>query len=214
MKSSVLFVGVIVAGGFLAASAPRRPGGARALEPAADPVRILPSPARRGAPLDLPRGEVLLFTFLKALADHTGETFYLEGGVPPEQTIELERAFKKLDAESARALLAAQGFSMTRELYRKQKVLWVQRRLSRERKVGGIVRRGEGGAREAPRAAPGTRSPALPLPASSTPALRLFQRADGATAAPTYLVQFETSSRDEAAEVMSLIEAALRARKR
>lgn len=167
-------------------------------------VVIRPSPGRRGLPLDLPRGEILLFSFLKGLADHTGEVIRLDGSIPPDQTIKLSQALKTLEVKEAQTLLQEQGFDMSRDPL-SQKDLLVQRRLERPTKRGALVRRGEDRAREAPPRGP-------TLPASSSPSLRLFRRADGTTV--SYLVQFETPSSEAAAEVMILIEAALRAGKR
>ena len=209
--TSACLLGFLVVGAVVGMPTSPHGGGALAIEPGSEPVRIRPTPGRRGVPLDLPRGPVLLFGLLKQLADHTSETIYVEGSVPPEEIIELKRTVKELDVKGARTLLAAQGFEMSRVDYRKQKVLWVRRPLDRRRKAGAIVRPGAGSRGGAIPETPERRLIGTPLPASSHPSLRLYERADGNTR--SYLLQFETSSREEAAEVMSLIQAALEARK-
>jgi len=205
-RATALFaVGAAVVG--LSILASELVGEARANEKrAGPPTRINPSSSRRGEPVSLEKGGHLLLGLLQQFADGTGELVYVVGDVPADANVNVREALETLDPTEITAVLAENGFTMSREEFRDEEVYWVRKRLDRSKKKrGAIVRRGDRSP-TAPRAAKrgskvGTVSERLSPTGNSD--VRVFQRVDGDET--RFLITFETTSRKEAEEVARTI---------
>jgi len=169
------------------------------MQSAGDPVVLRPVPGRQGRGASLPRGEVLLFQFLQHFADATGKKVCYGGDETPAAKIELPRAVKQLDATAAKEILRDAGYDLSNATYKGSDVHWVQRSISTKRKKGRIIRKGEERDQE--------ETPAFKGPAGlrGEESLDLYVRDQGSGA--RYVVIFQTDSRDEAEDAVSLLEA-------
>jgi len=178
------------------------------LQRGGEPTSLRPQPDRKGKPVSLPRGEVLLLEFLQQFANCSGEPVCLAGDEPPETAVDLPKAFDALDARTVRDLLDKNGFDMNRQTYREREVYWVQRNLTFPDKKGRIIRPSDEEGREEPGAAKSEKNPdegATERPRAGASSLRLYRSEEGPGA--RYLVIFETSSRKEAEDVLALLRA-------
>jgi hypothetical protein len=170
-----------------------------------DPVVFRPDPSRKGQSASLPRGEVLLFQVLQQLSSSTGQLVCFAAGDPPQTTIVLPRALEQLDFEAAREILEKNGYEISSETYKEKPAYWVSRPLVQPQRKGRIIRGAEG-------------KTAQPPGESSKPAERSFLSAkvsfyerQGGTGG-RFLVVFQSDSRSEAEEILSVLEARDRAR--
>ena len=161
-----------------------------------EPVAFRPTQGREGRAVEIPRGKELLFLFLQRLADYTGKATYFVGDTAPNTTITLKREAAQLDFDTARSFLGDAGYELTRQNYRRQQVLWVQRLLTPPGGRGKLTRRRPGDPEPSPVSDANTSTPA---------GVSLFERRDGT--GKRYLLTFETSSREEADDVLLLLEA-------
>lgn len=161
-----------------------------------DPVSFRPAEGRQGVAVEIPRGKELLFLFLQRLADFTGEPTYFVGETAPDATITIARDVGQLDFDAADKVLRAAGFQLSRQSYRQKRVLWVERRLVPPGTTGKLTRRGEGEPEP---------EPARSSTTDAAPGVSLFERRDGA--GTRFLVTYETSSREDADDLLLLIEA-------
>ena len=173
-----------------------------------DPVTFRPTPGRDREALSLPRGEVLLFQFFQGLADATGRNVCYKGSDPPEKTIALPRALERLDAASAGEILSSQGYDLSEARYREKDVYWVQQAIVPPRKKGAIVR-GSQRTEAEDESAGGSERDGPPAGRQGTVDLYVREQGGGAR----YVVTFQTNSRQEAEEAVSLLKAHQRARR-
>ncbi len=169
-----------------------------------DPVTFRPDPSRKGESVSLPRGEVLLFQILQQLSNFTGETVCFAASDPPQTTIILPRALEQLDLKAAREILEKDGYEISSETYKGKPVYWVARPLVPPKRKGKIVRGGDGKISQPPGGSPG------PAERLAFPDKVSFYERQGGTGG-RFLVIFQTDSRTEAEEVLSLLEARERA---
>ena len=171
-----------------------------------DLVVLRPSPGRQGQGASLPRGEVLLFQFLQHLADASGKKVCYGGAETPGTKIELPRAINRLDASAAEEILDGAGYELSNANYKGDDVHWVQRSISTQRKKGRIIRKGTKPDREE---APAFKGTADPRGRRADPrgkgALDLYAQEVGS--GTRYMVVFQTDSREEADEAVSLLKA-------
>ncbi len=220
---------VALAVGWWLGSADRRP--AVFADDAAETVRVAPRSLRRTSAIDLRAGTVLLLEVLQGLADSNARAVYIAGGVSVNERIRIDEPLKTLSFQTASKILGGHKLYLSEDTFRGEKVYWVQRKLSRTRKRGSLLRTppDEATGRATPPATPDTKSGAkrdarsdakrdaksdrnaLPPPGGGDPDLRLYRRTEGK--ATYWLVQFETASREEAWDVMSLIEAMRKGRR-
>lgn len=199
--------GWLLCGGIIA-SALQVAASGWALQGRADPTAFRPSdPARKGQPVNLPRGDVLVVYFLQQLADTLGEPVYLGSETPPDASLRLERTVTQLDLRAAREILGGQGYELSEEVYRGKKVQWAQKALDATRKAGRILRPGE---REEAEASPPPEGevPGAPAPRGSGPALSVYVREGNLS--PRYLLTLETDSRAELDRAVGLMKSLFR----
>jgi hypothetical protein len=183
--------GGLVLSALIAAAVPVAIG---ALEEDGGPSLFLPAAGRKGTAVEIQRGKALLYALVQRLADYTGEKTYIVSEDPPDAMVSVPRTISALDLEAAKAILAEAGYSLSRESYRGEKVLWIQRLLVPARKQGALTRRDESGA--------GTEAESG-LPRASG-GLSLYERRDGEGG--RFLLLFETASRKEAEDALLLLE--------
>jgi len=169
-----------------------------ALQGRGEPTTLRPQPGRKGAPVSLPRGEVLLFEVLQQLANYTGETVCFSGDDSPGVTIELGRAVDDLDEKTAAEILEANGFELSRQMYREKNVYWTRRTLTPPTSKGKILRPG-GKDEEEGREASEERAQ------GGAPRIRMY-RAEGDEVA-RFIVIFETDSKKDAEDAVALLRA-------
>ena len=170
-----------------------------------EPVALKPQAERKGQPVQLPRGEVLLFDFLQQLANVTGDVVHFQGDDPPQTVIVLPRNLRTLDFKTAREMLDRNGYEIRSEMQGDANVYRVERAAVRPALKGKIIRPGdpeteEKAERETPREAG---APAQRGDASPPPSLRLYAADDGGR--KRFLVVYETDSRRDAEEALALL---------
>jgi len=168
-----------------------------------EPTLFRPTPGRQGAAVELLRGKSNLFVLLQRFADFTGEPTYYAGNEPPDTTITIPSRIAALNQAAAQQVLEAAGYDLSRERYREREVYWVQRGISNQRRTGGLRRR-KAGELTPERLAPAAAG------ANSAPGVSLFQRREGS--GTTFLVTYETSSREAAEDAVLVLEALTRKR--
>ncbi|HZN60305.1 MAG TPA: hypothetical protein VFD71_19690 [Planctomycetota bacterium] len=170
---------------------------------AGEPALIRPTADRRQSG-PYPKGEVLLFRLLQGVADASGIPVCYQGDDPPDTTIHLSRSMESADAKSAGAVLLENGFELSAAEYRGEKVNWVQRLLVSTRQRGRIVRSGEAEERT------GSAHGGSETGASAESSVALYERQAGG--GRRFVVILETTSRKEADDALSLLEAHRRSR--
>ncbi len=179
-----------------------------ALQSAGDPTLFRPNPGRKE--VSLPRGEVNLFQVLQGIADSTGVTVCYKGDDPPETTIQLARAVEKPDLKTAAEVLKSNGYELSEAQLKGKTVSWVQKLLVPQRTKGKISRPGDSSEPPESSQLPVDRSGSAPTSDPEPQAraggqLSLYTRESGGGA--RYVVAFETESRKEAEEALSLLRA-------
>ena len=178
------------------------------------PTRFRATPGLKGQPVEMPRGKTLLFLFLQRLADYDGRDLYFVGESTPDEKILIAADLPALSAAEAGKTLRKAGFDLSAELYRENKVLWVQRRLVPPKKRGRLIRRGEAGDENGKPGSNSARSVEREQKATShelAAGVSSFERRAGDGS--RFLVTFETSSREEAEDVTLLVESYLKRRR-
>lgn len=181
-----------------------------ALQDAGEPTLFRPSGNKDA--VSLPRGEVLLFQFLQAVADSTGVTVCYKGNDAPDKVIKLSRAIDALDNKTAMTLLGENDYDLSAATYRGKQVHWVQKLLVPPRQKGRILRQGE---KRDPAPAPtdiGDKAAEAAADSTTTAVgkLTMYQRESGNGA--RYVVTYESESRQAAEEALSLLKAHQRSR--
>lgn len=169
------------------------------------PSRISPNPDRGKSSVNLSRGKHLLFSVMQHFADSVGKRVWIAGDIPIDHPLKIDQSIGKLDFQAVDLLLRRNGLLIDLEERGEEKVYWVSKRLSRQRKKGGLVRR------EVPPAGDPAFSPAAGGIGTAPPVMdstghvsvRTFQRVDGSER--TYLVTVEVRTRDEAEQVARTI---------
>jgi hypothetical protein len=191
-------------GGLVFAGAIAAGATAWALQAAGDPVLFRPTAGRKGQAVTLPRGDVLLFELIQRAADSSGEVFVYKGEDPPDTRVTLSKDVDSADLKGVQAALEAQGFSLSEEVYREKPVRWVQRQIVPPRRKGKISREPEkapSGAAGPAASRTGGEAPEAILP----PSVKLYRSEAGSGA--RYMVIYETSSREDADDVLLLLRA-------
>ncbi len=193
-----------IAGGFTAVGWGLQAGG--------DLTPFRPTPGQDS--ISLPRGDVLLVQFLQALADATQVTVYYKGKDSPGTNITLERSLDALDAKTAARILEANGFELSDTELKGKIVHWVQRAMMLPRQKGKIVRgeekKGDGDEPSRDPPAKGSSAEREGALTQDAPVISLYAREEGT--GTRFAVIFETGSRKEAEEALSLLKAQRRAR--
>ncbi len=199
-----------------------------------DVLRLVPKSSREAKPIIVPEGRILLLDFLQSVADNNAQTVYVVGSPDRKRSIRLTKTHTKLPFTTAEAILRENGFYLSRQqigssVTGKKNVLWVQPKIERVKRRGALIRRGEGERpprddrdRERRRDREDrsdSREPAdlgTDLGTSRLKSrrgeIRIFRRDDGG--GRSWLVQYETTDRDEADDIASLIRANLEAASR
>ena len=172
------------------------------VQSASDPVPLNPARGRKGVALRLPQGEIHVLRLLQDFASYIGESVYAQGDIPPTAKITVEQRLRTLDVTSVRKLLEKHNYQLTREPYRGREVYWVQKLLVPPRKKGSLTpSRGTQQDRNSPDAADIVEVGRD----SGDSSLCLYRRQDGD--GPRYVVLFETNSKEDAEDALSLLEA-------
>jgi hypothetical protein len=191
------------------------------------PLRFVPKSRRESRPILLPTGEVYLLDFLQGLSDSNARTVYLDGKVDSKTSVRIRKNYTKLSFAEAEKLLAEHDLYLSEtemggNVAGKKKVYWVQPKLKRVTRRGSLVRRGGsaqgddgtgdtgGTVRKTAghRANAGSTVERRPIQ-SGHEDVRIYRRDDGSLI--TWLVQYETSSRKDAEDMVSVMQANLEA---
>ena len=187
-----------------------------AAEGTGEPLKILPRSPEKSA-ISLAAGEVLLFEYLQGLADSSARSVYVVDLPTQTKKVRVKRALTSIETKDAIRLLDQHGVYLSEDTYRGKKIFWVQPKLERSRRRGGLIRRprngenrDEGHADESADSARDSRRPGVdaddgPSVESANPNVRVYRRGEGRQ--QVWMVQFETEDRERAWEVVSLIEA-------
>ena len=185
-----------------------------------NPVSLRPVPNRKQVAVRYVPGEMLLLRVLQDFSSYSGKPVLVQGDVPPDAALSLTTRVEKLTAKAASAILKENGYQLSVETYRGERVYWVQRPLKRVRRKGGLTPSDpsggsldndnpettttpKGGTNRSRSNIVGERGSQLGSSPSGTVAL--YRRQDGQ--GTRYVVLFETDSSKVADDVLSLLEA-------